>query len=73
MLNRLGWDMCLCPVSCTEGDMALEHLQTFKAGDVVVVDRGYTGFEWLTAMSGRGVHMVARCMNPGQATNTLSR
>jgi hypothetical protein len=61
VLNRLGWDMRLSPVSSSEGDMALAHLQTLKAGDVALVDRGYTGFEWLAAMSQRGVHVVARC------------
>lgn len=61
VLNRLGWDMCLCPVSRSEGDMALEHLRTLKAGDVALVDRGYTGFEWLARMSQRGVDVVARC------------
>lgn len=61
VLNRLAWDMRLCPLSGSERDMALEHLQTLKAGDVALVDRGYTGFEWLAAMSQRGVHVVARC------------
>ena len=60
VLGRLGWDMRLCPVSQSEGDMALEHLQTLKAGDVALVDRGYTGFPWLAAMSQRGVDVVAR-------------
>lgn len=61
VLNRLGWDMRLCPVSCGEVDMAQRHLQTLKAGDVALVDRGYTGFGLLATMSQRGVLVVARC------------
>jgi hypothetical protein len=61
VLNRLGWDLRLCPVSCGEVDMAQRHLQTLKAGDVALVDRGYTGFALLAAMSQRGVFVVARC------------
>jgi hypothetical protein len=61
VLNRLGWDLRLCPVSCGEVDLALSHLQTLKAGDVALVDRGYTGFGLLAAMHQHGVHGVARC------------
>lgn len=60
VLNRLGWDVRLGPVSRSEGDMALEHLQTLKVGDVVLVDRGYTGFPWLAEVCQRGMHVVAR-------------
>ena len=61
VLNRLGWDMRLSPVSCGEVDMAAAHLDVLKPGDVALVDRGYTGFGLLARMSQRGVHMVARC------------
>lgn len=61
VLNRLGWDMRLCPVSRGEVDLAAGHLQTLKAGDVALVDRGYTGYGLLAAMSQRGVLVVARC------------
>lgn len=61
LLNRLGWDLRLCPVSRGEVDLALAHLQTLKAGDLALVDRGYTGFGLLATMSQRGVFIVARC------------
>lgn len=61
VLNRLGWDVRLAPTSTGETDLAAAHLDTLKAGDVAVMDRGYTGFGLLACMSARGVGVVSRC------------
>lgn len=61
LLNRLGWDARLAPVTTSEVDLAADHLDTLKTGDLALMDRGYAGYALLASMCARGVQVVARC------------
>jgi len=61
LLNRVGVDGRLEPSSTGEVDLAIEQLAQASAGDVLVNDRGFTGYRYLASMVARGVHFVARC------------
>ena len=61
LLNRLGLDARLEPSSIGEVDLATAQLPTLQPGDVALVDRGYTGYRFLTALRQTGAHYLARC------------
>src|SRR5688572_32297380 len=37
------------------------HLACVQPDDVVLNDRGYTGYRWLVAVRAHGAHFVSRC------------
>ena len=61
VLNQLAHDSRL--VASTEAETALAHapLARVAPGDVVLNDRGYTGYTWLVAVQAVGAHFVSRC------------
>ena len=61
LLNRLGLDARLEPSSIGEVDLATAQLPTLQPGDVALVDRGYTGYRFLTTLRQTGAHFLARC------------
>lgn len=61
LLNRLGLDARLEPSSVGEVDLATAQLSALQPGDVALVDRGYTGYRFLTSIRQTGAHFLARC------------
>ena len=62
VLNALGLDAQLLPGSVGEVQMAAGQLAALEPGDLAVVDRGYTGYEFLALLVAQaGVAFVARC------------
>jgi hypothetical protein len=61
LLNGIALDMSLAPWKQAEGGMAHAHLEWVKPGDLVITDRGYTGYLWIWDLLARGAHFVSRC------------
>jgi len=61
LLNRLGVDARLAPSKVGEVSLAIEQAAVVPAGDVVINDRGFTGFVYLAEHQHRGVHVIGRC------------
>ncbi|NJN70288.1 MAG: IS4 family transposase [Nitrospira sp.] len=59
--NRVALDGRLEPSSLGEVELAIEQLKQAKAGDVLINDRGYTGYEYLAWHHHLGLHLIARC------------
>jgi hypothetical protein len=61
LLNRVGLDARLEPSAISEVTLAIEQLAAAKVGDVLLSDRGFTGYAYLAWHAKRGLHFVARC------------
>ena len=61
VLNQLGLEARLAPSTVAETQLAHEHLARVEPGDVLLNDRGYTGYRWLVAVQAVGAHFVSRC------------
>lgn len=61
LLNRIGLDGRLENSALGEVALASQQLDTLAAGDVAIVDRGYTGFVFLAQIRQRQIHFIARC------------
>ena len=61
LLNRVGLDGRLKPSSVGEISLAIEQLDQACADDVVITDRGFTGYRYLAEVVHRGLHFVSRC------------
>jgi hypothetical protein len=61
VLNRLGLETQLGGFSTGETELAAAHGGALRAGDVVLIDRGYAGYECFARLAGRGAHFVGRC------------
>jgi hypothetical protein len=61
LLNRVGLDARLEPSSTGEIALAIEQLAHAQPGDVLLNDRGFTGFVYLAWHHLLGLHYVARC------------
>jgi hypothetical protein len=61
LLNRIGLDGQLRPSSEGEVGLAVEQLDRAAVNDVIVTDRGYTGYPYLSAVSYMGLDFVSRC------------
>jgi hypothetical protein len=61
LLNRVGLDGRLEPSSTGEVDLAIEQLPHAALGDVLINDRGFTGYRYLAWHHKLGLHYVARC------------
>jgi Transposase DDE domain len=61
LLNRIGLDGQLRPSSEGEAGLAVEQLDQAAVNDVIVTDRGYTGYLYLSAVSYMGLDFVSRC------------
>jgi hypothetical protein len=61
LLNRVGLDARLEPGSTAETALAIEQLTAAAPGDVLLNDRGFTGYTYLAWHYKRGLHFVARC------------
>jgi hypothetical protein len=61
LLNRVGLDARLEPSTVGEVAMACQQLVHFKAGDIQINDRGFTGFIYLALILQQGTHFISRC------------
>lgn len=61
VLNRLGLDARLGGFATGEEALASAQLEALRAGDLVLVDRGYPGYEFFAQIVARGAHFVGRC------------
>jgi hypothetical protein len=61
LLNRVALDGQLRPGSEGEVGLAIEQLGQAKLGDIIITDRGYTGYSYLSAVNYMGCDFVARC------------
>lgn len=61
LLNRVGLDARLEPGATSEQALAIAQLAVAAPGDVLLNDRGFTGYEYLAWHYKRGLHFVARC------------
>lgn len=61
LLNRAGLDARLEPGATSEQALAIAQLGAAAPGDVLLNDRGFTGYEYLAWHYKRGLHFVARC------------
>lgn len=61
LLNRVGLDGRLEPSSTGEIALALEQLTQAAPDDVLLNDRGFTGYRYFASTRKRRLHFVARC------------
>lgn len=60
VLNQIALDPRLSASVVAETELAHEHLAHVQPGDVLLSDRGYTGYRWLVAVRAAGAHCVSR-------------
>jgi hypothetical protein len=61
LLNRMGLDARLAPVATGEVDLAAAQLEQVEKNDVLIWDRGFTGFVLMAQVLACGAHFVGRC------------
>jgi hypothetical protein len=61
VLNEVAVEARLRAWTVAETEMAHEHLAAVQPGDVLLNDRGYTGYRWLVAVQAARAHFVSRC------------
>lgn len=61
LLNRVALDGQLRPGSEGEVGLAIEQLDQAGCHDVIVTDRGYTGYPYLSAVVYMGLDFISRC------------
>jgi hypothetical protein len=61
LLNRIGVDGRLEPSSTGEVDLAIAQSAVARPDDVVINDRGFTGYRYLACLHHQGLHYIARC------------
>jgi hypothetical protein len=61
LLNRVGLDGRLEPSRVGEVDMAIEQLTRANPGDVLINDRGFTGYVYLAWHHKLGLNYISRC------------
>jgi hypothetical protein len=61
LLNRMGIDGRLESSRVGEVELAIEQLRQARAGDVLINDRGFTGYAYLAWHHHLGLHYIARC------------
>ena len=61
LLNQVGLEGRLVGSPVAQTALAHQHLAAVQPGDVLLNDRGYTGYGWLVAVRAVGAHFVSRC------------
>ena len=61
VLNRLGLDTALGGFATGEVALATGQLGAVRAGDLLLTDRGYAGYEFFARILARGAHFTGRC------------
>ena len=60
VLNQITIDSKLAPYSSSERDLLLQHLDKVKAGDMLLLDRGYPCFWLLFVLKAKGIEFCVR-------------
>ena len=60
VLNQITIDAQLAPYSSSEGDLLQAHLDKVKAGDLLLLDRGYPCFWLLFMLKAKGIEFCVR-------------
>jgi hypothetical protein len=60
VLNELALEARLVASTVAETQLAHEHLGCVRPGDVLLNDRGYTGYSWLAAVQAAGAQCISR-------------
>jgi hypothetical protein len=60
VLNQITLDSKLAPYSSSERDLLLQHLDKVKAGDMLLLDRGYPCFWLLFLLKAKGIEFCVR-------------
>lgn len=61
LLNELALDATLSGSKTAETQMAKGHLAAVQPNDIVLTDRGYTGYQWLVMILAVRAHFISRC------------
>jgi hypothetical protein len=61
VLNQVALEASLAAWTTAETELAHAHLAAVQSGDVLLNDRGYTGYRWLVAVRAARAHFVSRC------------
>lgn len=61
VLNEVALEARLAAWTVAETELAHQHLAGVQPSDVVLNDRGFTGYRWLVAVRAAGAHFVSRC------------
>ena len=61
VLNQVALEARLVSSRVAETELAHQHLRAVQPGDVLLNDRGYTGYRWLVAVAAAGAYSVSRC------------
>lgn len=61
LLNRVGLDGQMRAGSEGEVGLAIEQLDQAGSQDVILTDRGFTGYSYLSAVAYMGLHFISRC------------
>jgi hypothetical protein len=61
LLNEIGLDTRLESSRVGEVALAIEQLDQLQPGDVVVNDRGFSGYLYFASVVARGAHFIGRC------------
>ena len=59
--NQLALDAVLVGSRQAETELAAGHLPHVQKDDVLITDRGYSGYRWFAQVRAAGAHFVARC------------
>jgi hypothetical protein len=59
--NEVALDSCLVGSTVAETELAHQHLAHVQPGDVLLTDRGYTGYGWVVSVRALAAHFVSRC------------
>lgn len=59
-LNLLTIDSQIAPYVSSEGDLLMQHLDKVKAGDMLLLDRGYPSFWLLFLLKAKGIEFCVR-------------
>jgi hypothetical protein len=60
VLNEVSLEARLAPWMNAETELAREHLGCVQPGDILLTDRGYTGYIWLVSVQAKGAHFISR-------------
>lgn len=60
VLNLVSIDSQIAPYASSERDLLMEHLEHVKAGDLLLLDRGYPSFWLLFLLKARGIEFCVR-------------
>jgi len=60
LFGEVPLDVDVAPFAASERAQALTHLDCLRPGDLLVLDRGYPGYDFLRALLARGLGFAAR-------------